>query len=115
VALVGLGVLLVVRCAQTVARRLSRASDFLILGCLVVVFLSGFLAAHPALNPFPWSAVLLVHLLSGDLVLAMLPFTKLVHVGLLPLAQLVSEVGWRFTPDGGERVVRALGKENEPI
>ena len=115
VAVLGLGVLLVARLAQREARRLSRPSDFVILGCLLVVFLAGFLAAHPGLNPFPWSAVLLVHLLAGDLVLAMLPFTKLVHVGLLPLTHLVSEVGWHFTPDGGERVARALGKENEPI
>jgi nitrate reductase gamma subunit len=78
-------------------------------------FLSGFLLMHPALNPFSFAATHLVHMLAGDLALALTPFTKLVHISVFPTTQLVSEVGWHFRPDAGERVAKALGKENQPI
>ena len=49
------------------------------------------------------------------LALLVAPFTKLVHIALMPATQYVSEVGWHFVPDAGEKVAKALGKENQPI
>jgi nitrate reductase gamma subunit len=114
-AIGGLLVLLVVRVAKRAARELSQRSDYGALFLVFVPFATGFLAAHPALNPFPFTAVLLLHFLSADLLLAAFPLTKLVHVVLLPTTQLVSEAAWRFDPDAGEKVAKALGKENQRI
>ena len=48
-------VLFVYRVTTPRARALSRASDYAILGLVLAPFLTGFLAAHPTLNPLPWS------------------------------------------------------------
>lgn len=114
-AIAGLAAMFVLRLSSAEGRALSRPSDYAVLGIVFLPFLSGFLAAHPALNPVPFEATLLIHVLAGDLALAVVPFTKLVHIAVLPTTQLVSEAGWRFRPDAGERVARALGKENQPI
>ena len=58
---------------------------------------------------------MLVHALSGDLVLILIPFSKLSHMLLLPISHLVSELGWHLVPEAGTRVARALGKEGEPV
>lgn len=115
VAILGLATMLVLRLADRHARSLSRVSDYLVLVMVLLPFLSGFLAATPGLNPFPFEATMLVHVLSANLALVLTPFTKLVHIVLLPATQLVSEVGWHFPADGGEKVAKALGKENQPI
>jgi hypothetical protein len=56
-----------------------------------------------------------VHVMSGNLVLVMIPFSKLSHAVLFPTTQLVSEMAWHLVPNSGEKVVLSLGKENEPI
>jgi nitrate reductase gamma subunit len=90
------------------ARALSRPQDYILLVLLLFVFLFGFLVRHPALNPFDPTTTFFIHVLAGDLVLVALPVTKLSHCVLLPTTQLVSDVGWRFPPDAGERVRAAL-------
>jgi hypothetical protein len=71
--------------------------------------------AHPATNPLPFPATSLVHLLSAELLLVLLPFTKLAHALLFPFTQVSWELGWHFVPGAGERVRAALGKEGEPV
>ncbi len=114
-AIVGMTVVFVLRVSTGEGWALSRGSDYTILILTTLPFLSGFLVMHPGLNPFPFQATMLVHVLSGCLILAILPFTKLIHVVILPATQLVSEAGWHFPPDAGEKVGAALGKENQPI
>jgi nitrate reductase gamma subunit len=114
-AIVGLTAVAVVRMSSKDGRALSRPSDYAILVLTALPFLSGFLTMHPGLNPFPFEFTLLLHVLSGSLLLALVPFTKLVHVVVLPATQLVSEAGWHFPPDAGEKVAAALGKENQPV
>ena len=114
-AIVGMTVVFVVRISTGEGRALSRGSDYTILILTALPFLSGFLVMHPGLNPFPFQFTMLVHVLSGCLILAILPFTKLIHVVILPATQLVSEAGWHCPPDAGEKVGAALGKENQPI
>jgi hypothetical protein len=53
--------------------------------------------------------------MSGNLLLVLIPITKLSHVALLPGVQIVSEVAWHWPPDAGSKVAVALGKESEPI
>ena len=114
-AIVGLTVVFVLRVSSPEGRALSRFSDYAILVLTALPFLSGFLVMHPGMNPFPFQFAMLVHVLSGSLLLAILPFSKLIHVVILPATQLVSEAGWHFPPDAGEKVAAALGKENQPI
>jgi nitrate reductase gamma subunit len=103
------------RALSRVTRSLGRVQDYALPLVIAIPFASGLLVMHPAWNPFGAGATLLVHVLAGDLVLVLVPLTKLSHMVLLPLTQLVSELAWRFPADAGARVAVALGKENEPI
>jgi nitrate reductase gamma subunit len=97
------------------SRVLSRFQDYALPLFIVVPFLTGFLVMHPAWNPFARDPVLLVHVLSADLLIFMVPLTKLSHMILMPFTQLVSELAWHWPPKAGSQVAAALGKENEPI
>ena len=61
---------------------------------------SGYLAAHPGVNPFPWNAMMLTHLLSAELLLVLMPFTKLAHVVLF-FFDRISAVHWQLRPGAG--------------
>ena len=97
------------------SRALGRFQDYALPLFITVPFLSGFLVMHPAWNPFNRDPTLLIHVLSADLLIFMVPLTKLSHMILLPFTQLVSELAWHFPSDAGSRVAVTLGKENEPI
>ena len=97
------------------SRPLSRFQDYALPLLIAAVFTSGFLVMHPEWNPLVLEPVLLIHALSADLLLFLVPLTKLSHMILLPFTQLISELAWHFPPDAGSRVAVALGKENEPI
>lgn len=106
---------LLARITTAAARALSTFQDVALLVLLLLVMVAGFLAAHPNASPFDARAMLLVHVLSGNLALVLTPFTKLVHCLLVPLTQLVSEVGWHFPAASGRHVAVVLNKENEPV
>ncbi len=107
----GLG-LLGFRTFQAAARFMSRPTDYLLVLLLLIPCVSGFLASHPEWNPFSYQATMLVHVLTGDLVLALMPFTKLSHAALFPFERVSAEVYWRFPAGAGDRVADALhGKE----
>jgi len=114
-AIVAALALVVERIASPATRVLSRFQDYALPLVVAVPFASGFLVMHPGLNPFSYEATLLVHVMSANLVLVLIPITKLSHVVLLPATQLVSELAWHFPPDAGSKVGVALGKESEPI
>lgn len=97
------------------SRVLSRFQDYALPLFIVVPFLTGFLVMHPAWNPFARDPVLLVHVLSADLLIFLVPLTKLSHMILMPFTQLVSELAWHWPSDAGSQVAATLGKENEPI
>jgi hypothetical protein len=74
-------------------------------------FLSGYLASYPGVNPLPWQAMMLIHLLSAEALMIAAPFTKLSHIVLF-LFDRLSEVHWRLRPGAGEQVAEAMfGKE----
>jgi len=97
------------------SRALSSFQDYALPLFIAVPFLTGFLVMHPAWNPFSRDPTLLIHVLSADLLIFLVPMTKLSHMILLPFTQLISELAWHFPPDAGSRVGLTLGKENEPI
>jgi hypothetical protein len=116
VAAVATALLLVVeRAAAADSRVLSRFQDYAIPLLIALPFASGFLVRHPAWNPFSLDAVLLAHVLSANLLLILIPLTKLSHMVLLPSTQIVSELAWHFPPDAGRQVGIVLDKVEQPI
>jgi nitrate reductase gamma subunit len=108
-------VLFAMRVSARVTRALSRPQDYLLPLVILIPFISGYLAMHPGINPFDYNATMFVHVMSGNVILALIPFTKLSHAILFPTTQLVSEMAWHLAPGSGERVALSLGKEDEPI
>jgi nitrate reductase gamma subunit len=93
------------------ARALSRGADYVVLLMVMAPFLTGFLAAHPGLNPLPWRSMMLLHVLSAEALFVAVPFTKLAHMALFFFDRL-SQVHWQFRRGAGDRVAAALfGKE----
>ena len=72
-----------------------------------LLFLSGYCATHPSVNPLPWNAMMLTHLLSAELLFVVTPFTKLAHVVLFWFDRM-SPVHWQLRPGAGDRVAEAL-------
>jgi nitrate reductase gamma subunit len=104
--------LLGIRTFGSAARFMSQWIDYFLLVLLLIPLLSGLAASHPTWNPFSYQCTMLVHALAGDLVMALMPFTKLSHAVLFPFERMSSEVYWRFPAGAGDRVAGALhGKE----
>jgi nitrate reductase gamma subunit len=114
-AVVAALLLVVERAAAADSRVLSRFQDYAIPLLIAVPFASGFVVRHPAWNPFSLDAALLVHVLSANLLLILIPLTKLSHMVLLPTTQMVSELAWHFPPDAGRKVGIVLDKAEQPI
>jgi len=115
VAVITAVALVIQRVASRATRALSRFQDYAIPLIVALPFASGMLVMHPALNPFSYEAMLLVHVMSASVLFVLVPITKLSHMVLIPSVQLVSEVAWHWPPDAGSKLAVTLGKENEPI
>jgi nitrate reductase gamma subunit len=111
-ALIGL---LIGRRVNTGSRLLSKRQDWLMPVLCMLPFVTGFLVAHPRFSPVDAQIVYLLHLLSAELLLILVPFTKLVHVVLFWSNRASSEFGWRFAPGAGEQVRATLGKEGQGV
>jgi nitrate reductase gamma subunit len=115
IAIVTAFLLLVERSAARDSRTLSTAQDYVIPLLVALPFVTGFLVMHPGLNPMPFAPTMLLHALSADLLLFLIPVTKLSHIVLQPATQMVSELAWHFPPDSGRKVALALGREEDRI
>lgn len=80
------------RLTQPEAKYVTSASDFVILALVAAPFITGFLAYHQWLGYKFW---LILHILSGEIWLAIIPFTRLSHMLFFPLnrAYIGSEFG----------------------
>jgi len=107
--------LVIERATARDTRSLSRFGDYVLPLLVALPFASGFCLMHPGINPLPFDVMMLVHVMSGNLLLVLIPLTKLSHAVLLATTQLVSEVAWHFPPTAGSEVAVCLGKENEPV
>ncbi len=115
VAIITAVTLVIQRAAARPTRALSRFQDYAIPLMVAVPFVSGFLVMHPATHAFSYEAVLLVHVMSANVLLLLVPITKLSHMALMPVVQLVSEVAWHWPADAGSKLAVTLGKEDEPV
>jgi nitrate reductase gamma subunit len=107
--------LLILRLSSATSRAISHPQDYFFLVLIATPFVTGFLAMHPGMNPVSYDLTLFLHVMSGNLIFILIPFTKISHVVLFPTTRLVSEFGWHLRPESGRRVALALGKEDEPI
>lgn len=96
-------------------RALSRFQDFALPLLVALPFASGFLVMHPSISPVSHEAAMLVHVMSANLLLVLIPVTKLSHIALMPSVQLVTEIAWHWPPDAGSKLGVTLGKEEEPV
>ena len=103
------------RLSTRASRALSRPQDFLLPVLIIIPLVSGYLAMHPGTNPFGYNGTMFVHVMSGNLIFLLIPFSKMSHMALFPGTQLVSDLGWHLPPGAGQQVALALGKENDPI
>jgi nitrate reductase gamma subunit len=78
ITLLGLVAALVHRLTQPVKRFLSTKEDYVIWAVTVLPVLTGYLAYHRLINPYPLALGL--HILSAEIFLIVLPFTKLTHI-----------------------------------
>jgi nitrate reductase gamma subunit len=92
---------LVRRLAVSRVRALTTHRDWLVLGLVLVPFLSAFLAYHQLL---PYRVILMIHMIAGELVIAAIPFTAIGHMPFILFARFFTagEYSWR----SGRRVWR---------
>ncbi len=95
-------------------RAMSTFMDYLLLCMIFVPFASGYMASHPNVNPFPWDVMMLVHILSAEVLLVMVPFTKLSHIVLF-FFDRISQLHWQLRPGAGDKVAEALYGEEVHI
>ena len=83
---------LVRRIRQPEVRFVTSASDYVILAIVAMPFLTGFIAYHQWFN---YQVALILHILSGEVMLVAIPFTRLSHMILSPFtrAYMGSEFG----------------------
>ncbi len=115
VAVITAVALVVQRLAARSTRALSRFRDYALPLIIALPFVSGFMVMHPTFNPYSYSSILFIHVMSANMLMIFIPLTKLIHVVLLPSVQLVSELGWHWPADAGSKLAFELGKEGEPV
>ena len=78
VTIVGLIAALIHRLRHPVKRHISRTEDYLVWTLTFLPVLTGYIAYHRLIDPYPLALGL--HILSVELFLIVLPFTKLTHM-----------------------------------
>jgi nitrate reductase gamma subunit len=63
-------------------RYLTSLSDFVILACVALPFISGYWACHQWAG---FQAATMVHMVSGEILIMMIPFTRLSHMFFFPV------------------------------
>lgn len=66
---------------------------------LLIPFITGYLAMHPAWSPIDYHVVRLVHVLSASVVFVMIPFTRMLTCVHTPLTRVVPEAAWDASAD----------------
>ena len=110
----GIGLVLL-RASNKGSREMSKTQDWVFTPLFVALFVSGYLAAHPVHNPIDYNSVRLVHVLVGDFLIVIIPFTKLTHIVLLPFTHVLTDFSWKLVPGVGEKVRMKLGHQDRAI
>ncbi len=97
------------------ARAISRRQDYLWPLILILPFLSGFICSSLSITPHTYKIFMIIHVLSGELIFLLLPFTKIAHCILMPLSQLVMAIAWKFPASVDDEVCATLGKKGARV
>jgi nitrate reductase gamma subunit len=103
------------RIADAGSRKLSRWQDIIWPPLLIVPFITGYICSNFAVGPRGYQAAMLLHVYTADLIMVMIPFTKIAHCVLSPLSQIVTAVAWKFPAGAGDRVAATLGYADCPV
>jgi nitrate reductase gamma subunit len=113
--IVGALALLIGRVASRNSRFLSRKQDYLWPLLLLLPFVTGYVCANLGVGAATYQTFMLIHILSGNLIFLLLPFTKIAHCVLMPLSQFIMTIAWRFPADTDDTVCATLGKKGAPV
>ena len=95
VTIIGLGSLLFfMRVYSPMLRRFEPSWTFLKPLILIIPFITGTLAMHPAWCPLDYYAMRLLHVLSASVVFALVPFARMLSCVHTRLGDLVPEAAW---------------------
>jgi nitrate reductase gamma subunit len=94
---------------------LSKKQDYLWLILLMIPFISGFICANISINPSAYNFYMLVHVVSGELIFVLMPFSKIAHCVLAPLSQIICTLAWKFPPETDEIISINLNKKGAPV
>ena len=108
-------ILLGYRILDKARRKLSTVQDYVFLILILCIFTSGYLVSRP-FNPLGYESAILIHVICGNAILLLIPFTRLAHGILYPLLRLASTIAWHFPPNAGNELNKVLyGEENRKI
>ncbi len=97
------------------SRFLSKGLDYTLLFLILGIFTTGYFASRPY-NPVPYNTTMFIHVLCGNTLLVLIPFTKLAHCLLYPLLRIASNIAWHFPARAGEEINKTLyGEEIRKI
>ena len=97
------------------ARLLSRRQDYLWPPLLILPFITGYLCANTSLGPQAYQIIMLIHVLTGELILILMPFTKIAHCILVPFSQFIIALAWKFPARVDDRICTSLNKKGAPV
>ncbi len=96
-------------------RFISKFLDYFLLLLILFIFITGFIASRP-FNPLAYNTTMFIHVLCGNLIFILIPFTKLAHCLLFPIVRIASNIAWRFPARAGEKINKTLyGEEIRKI
>jgi len=94
---------------------ISRKQDYFWPLLLLIPFISGFICAHLSVSAETYRFFMLLHVLSGDFIFILIPFTKIAHCVLMPMSQIICTLAWKFPPDTDRAIAITLKKEGVPV
>ncbi len=107
--------LLVGRLTSGASRFISRLQDFMWPLLIALPFVSGLICANATLSAGAYQALMLTHILAAELILTLMPFTKIAHCVLQPLSQLISGIAWRFPAQTDDDICTTLDKKGAKV
>jgi len=97
------------------ARTLSRKQEYYWLILMLIPFVTGFVCANLNISPQNYQFFMLVHILSGELIFLLIPFSKIAHCVLSPMSQVISNLAWKFPSETDDDICTTLNKKGAPV
>ncbi len=105
-------VLLIERLFVKSIHSLSRGQDYFWLVLLLFPFVTGFVCANVKISAGLYEFLMIVHVLSGDLIFLLIPFTKIAHCVLAPFSQVIDALAWKFPPATDQDILETLNRNH---